>query len=636
MTNSNLTGSTGLCRCAVCKIDLRGRFVFIDSQTEELVGCASEELFGKSILDFLDDESGKIIEQVLADRNHYETHYDYTALTLLGKDSATTVVDATISLSFIGGNPVNYQLILRPQSQTSRLPSSAQTGPSAEEFIRKCVEVEPSNRLESLAALLQTHTSAEQVAIYLIGDSNLEPISCATRITSNGSGFDAITEPSELHLRVVKTGEAYAFNDAGAMQAVREAGVEPPPEFVMVAKLENQPCLLRFVFSDDMPDKTQSQVVDRARLAGQLAVQLFNAASVSDQDSEPGIDIQFSIGLLSALGVGALLTDSDGNIVGYNPVLVEILDELSPGETSRDFIKLLEGENNAGWAALIHEQLQDGDTADLRIDFTLPSGAPYLLAIIKFADEAGDQTACWALMPRFDSTGDNSVASSETTVWSSLMDGMRPALDELANGAEALSRDYCRQVKQLDSHALDRLHNAVRTIHQMMTDSSLLHTIADGSASVDVSLCDLVDAAAEAVRDEFPDVTITCEHDALPSIRTSPARLAAVLRNLMANCVRHNQNPEVTIVVSADISQGRCRMVVSDDGSGMPRRQFRRLFDFYLPPTATGIQRRNGGAGLGLSRLLVQDLGGTIRGASKEGVGTRLAVMLPQSPGDAE
>ena len=631
MTISTLTGSTGLCRCAVCKIDLRGRFVFVDSQTEKLMGYASEEMFGRSILDFLDSNSKKIVEQVLSDRNHYESHYDHSLLTFLTKTSGLKEVDVTISLCFNGGNPVNYQLIMKDQILPSQQSTEVVHGLSTEEFVECCLALQPTDRLMSLPELLCQYSIAEQVAIYLINEDKLDPIAGALADPSESFSFENIPELTELHHSVIQTGDTYVFCDELDIQAARDANIEPLPELVTIASIENQPCLLRFVYSDNMPADIQSLVVLRARLAGQLATQLFNSMSIEPDESDPGIDMKFTVGFLSALGIGALLTDSEGKIVGYNPILIEILDDLSPGETSQDFINRLQGDNNAGWAALIYEQLQDNTTADLRIDLTLPSGEHYLLVIIRFADKAGDQTGCWALVPKPGNTVDHSIISFETTAWSALVDGMKPALDEVVDGADELSRNYFNLSDNQPDTRLDRLKDAVRTIHQMWEDSSLFHTIGESPSTDSVNLNKLIDEAASAVRGEFPDVTIKYEHNELPTIKTSRVRIAAVLRNLMTNCVRHNQNPVVTFRIGATIRNNLCRIVMSDNGIGMPRRQFQRLFDIYLPPVTKGIPRRNGGAGLGLSRLLINNLGGKVRGVSKEGVGTRLSIMLPQS-----
>ena len=179
MTTSKLTGSTGLCRCAVCKIDLRGRVVVVDSKTEELLGFAGEALFGKSILDFLDSPSKALIEQTLAERNHYETHFDYVPLTLLCKSGGAIIVDATISLCFAGGNPVNYQLIMKEQSVATRPSGEFIGGLSTEEFVERCLMLEPSGCLSSLPDLLRLYSLAEQVAVYLISEDKLEPLAGA-------------------------------------------------------------------------------------------------------------------------------------------------------------------------------------------------------------------------------------------------------------------------------------------------------------------------------------------------------------------------------------------------------------------------------------------------------------------------
>ena len=50
----------GFKRCAVCKIDLKGRFVYIDERTEHLLGLTKEDLFGKNIIEFLDEPSQKL------------------------------------------------------------------------------------------------------------------------------------------------------------------------------------------------------------------------------------------------------------------------------------------------------------------------------------------------------------------------------------------------------------------------------------------------------------------------------------------------------------------------------------------------------------------------------------------------
>ncbi len=628
MTVSTLTGITGLCRCAVCKIDLRGRFVFIDAQTEELFGYASEELFGKSIQDYLDNESSAIIDQALGERNHYETHYDHAVLTVIDKTGARKQVDATISLCFAAGNPVNYQLILRPGSAAvASTASQPPVGMSVESFVERTVTMEPANRFRALAELLCEYTSAEQVAIYLTGNDRLEPLACSAERDSDRISFDAVSDPTELHLLVARSGQEYDWTGFTKGQT---DGLNRPPEFVACASIDGRDCLVRFIFDGNLASDLRAGLVERSRLALRIVGHIFGPESSGDA-ADPGIDMKFTIGFLSALGFGALLTDADGCIIGYNPALLELLEGKPPGETSREFVGLLEGGNSSAWSALIHEQFQKADTDDLRIELTLPSGTPCHLVIVRLAVESDDQTACWVLIPGSRTTSESSDSEYETSVWSCLVDGLKPALDEVASGAEELSRDYCRQVKKLDDALLNRLHDAVRTVHQILHEGSLLRFGRSRQpATVWVDLNSLVEDAIENVRGQFPDVEIDCEWDDLPSVHTSRTRLLAVLSNLMANCVRHNLSDKVSLSVNVGIHADRCRIAVTDSNSGMSRHQFKQLFDFYLPPSDSDNSRRNGGPGLALAQLLISDLGGKLTGASKEGVGTRLSVLLPR------
>ena len=99
MTIQQSSSGIGLTRCAVCKIDLKGRFVYVDEKVEDLLGYTKEDLFGKSLLDFIDEPSQKLIEQLLSHRNHYETFYDSTTITLLDQQRTPVAARAVVSLN---------------------------------------------------------------------------------------------------------------------------------------------------------------------------------------------------------------------------------------------------------------------------------------------------------------------------------------------------------------------------------------------------------------------------------------------------------------------------------------------------------------------------------------------------------
>ena len=101
-------------RCAVFKIDLKGRFVYIDDLTEEILHCPRENLFGRDIKGFLSEESYTTLKTIFQRCRHYETFFEAVELNFVNSQGEGQLYDAVISLNFIAGNPANYQVVLLP------------------------------------------------------------------------------------------------------------------------------------------------------------------------------------------------------------------------------------------------------------------------------------------------------------------------------------------------------------------------------------------------------------------------------------------------------------------------------------------------------------------------------------------
>ena len=103
-------------RCAVFKIDFKGRLVFIDDLAEQLLQLPAENLFGRHIKEFLTEESYTALMAFLKRSRHFETVFEAFDLIIVDVSGREHFLKAIISLNFIGGNPSNYQIILVPPS----------------------------------------------------------------------------------------------------------------------------------------------------------------------------------------------------------------------------------------------------------------------------------------------------------------------------------------------------------------------------------------------------------------------------------------------------------------------------------------------------------------------------------------
>jgi len=113
-------------------------------------------------------------------------------------------------------------------------------------------------------------------------------------------------------------------------------------------------------------------------------------------------------------------------------------------------------------------------------------------------------------------------------------------------------------------------------------------------------------------------------------IRGHRATLGLALRNLLVNAVRHSPAP-VTVDVAVQAGRKEHRLVVRDDGPGIPRRLHEKVFECFYSGKQDG---RSVGTGLGLYLVKrnIENLGGRVELDSARGLGCEFTLVLPAVP----
>ena len=404
MTNQLASQAIGLTRCAVCKIDMKGRLVYVDDRIEQLLGRTRENLFGKPLHDFVDRRSQELIDRILDQRNHYDTFYDAAEITLVDADGQARPAAAVVSLNFIAGNPVNFQLVLNPTPTGTTLVRHPVSDDDLKDLVTALLEVDSLADWKKFLGILCHFAGVAQAAVYVIGEESLELRSAASDDASASFAFKSIPGTNGIHQQVARTGEEYSVIDQAAVQNAIEQYGDAPGEFIVRLEFgENRQYLLRLVFTENVNRALAAKSIADTRFALSIMQKLVSLRNDSGETAGPTFDIRFTIGFLEALVIAAFATDSDGRIIGYNSTaLAQFSEELLEGGY-RDVYRHLSQYNKSVPEKQIADFLTDDEAEDgadeLRMELTISDELNARLTVIKLGDSEDDQTSCHVFVP---------------------------------------------------------------------------------------------------------------------------------------------------------------------------------------------------------------------------------------------
>jgi signal transduction histidine kinase len=164
----------------------------------------------------------------------------------------------------------------------------------------------------------------------------------------------------------------------------------------------------------------------------------------------------------------------------------------------------------------------------------------------------------------------------------------------------------------------------------------------DNAVVQEVSVAAVATEAARQLREmaNARCVEISVAKD-LPSLTIDVGRLELVLVNLLSNAIKYSDSkkPQRIVDVSGEmLGTGECKIIVHDNGIGIPVERLSTIFDRFSRAHAerddvygvTGV-----GLGLAIVADCVRTLGGRIEVESEEDRGTTFVVTLPSTPATA-
>lgn len=195
---------------------------------------------------------------------------------------------------------------------------------------------------------------------------------------------------------------------------------------------------------------------------------------------------------------------------------------------------------------------------------------------------------------------------------------------------------------ELSERYLPRIVSQTERLARLASQLLDLDQIESGAMTRSLSDVNVVEVADEVVqtavggrRGAVAEVRLESARD-LPTLRADRDRLVQMLLNLVDNALAHTPAEGLVRVVVTRGPRGAIRVVVEDNGQGIPEGDLPNLFDrFYRVDVARTPNRGGAGLGLAIVKQIVEIHGGTIEVASVPGEGTQFSILLPQE-GDEE
>jgi signal transduction histidine kinase len=178
-----------------------------------------------------------------------------------------------------------------------------------------------------------------------------------------------------------------------------------------------------------------------------------------------------------------------------------------------------------------------------------------------------------------------------------------------------------------DAEIRDKMIETLEEMQQM-TEATLAFVRADQAEEEtrQIDLAALVDSLADDLVELGQDIEVKA--GGRPIVRGRTVALRRAFRNVIENAVRYGERARISVTQTA--APKEARVVIEDDGPGLPLGDLDRVFEPFVRGEASR-SRETGGIGLGLAiaRSILRSHGGEIELENREAGGLRVVVTLP-------
>ncbi len=608
--------------CAVFKIDLKGRFVYVDDETEELFGLSREELFGKSLYDFISPESHRLINDVFGRHARYELFYEAVPLVIRSHDGQFRRLEAVLTLNFISGNPVNYQFILR-------LSDAAEISPRInwENRLLHLLREDPQAiDFDHVAEIFCAAAGYSQSECYIPDDRG-----SLMMVGSYPPGNPGHTAP--VYLEQLRTSGRDRFSFIPEDLSRHEGFGDGRSEAVLCLWFGGGKNLIVRILGPKDYHPSEQRIANMHLISG-----LWNDHFEPYPEAVSTGEMFSLLGRAGdALDLGLAVVNDDYETIYINDTWYQLTGAPETDEPVLDFREIYD-----------HWNAQDGKAQRVPFEqspfakakssnrplsgvITIPGGMGKISAAAMPLTIADSTFYLFCLQPVGVASAEQPAtvipANSELL---SLVHDIRAPLITIDAFTRRLRTKHAESLGDDGTFLVDSIMENSRILREMIDGlNELSANRTDREPPQDIYLKELFKDIISRLKAAYPSTHYRVKYiGGLPSVSAPKRKLTTLLRNILDNAFKYATTPEPLIEIEYALDAGWHRMSITDNGPGINPDYARKVFSpFFRTPEAADIT--GSGLGLALARDIVTSWGGKIWVDRLDKPGTTISLTLP-------
>jgi PAS domain S-box-containing protein len=332
--------------------------------------------------------------------------------------------------------------------------------------------------------------------------------------------------------------------------------------------------------------------------------------------------------LFESSPVAYITIDSNGKIVDFNPAAINLLGATADTMYNHVFfslvhpdfdISLVQGKVRSGMTVNDEEVLLrsfEGDDIWVSLSIHARNPEQRIIAMVDITEQKAVDTA----KSEFVALATHQLRTPIAAIrWN--VELLRKNMND------SITPDQDRYMVKVERN----VHRMVHLINDFLSVSKLeMGTFASSQEAV--NLTSFFDSILDEFNEKITQKTLKVDRRDNPpqvQIMTDSRLFHIIVSNLVSNAVKY-LNPNGILTLTYDLAGTNLRIVVGDNGIGIPEEEIDRLFTkFFRATNAQTHQTQGTGLGLYVVKQSVEQLGGSIEVTSRENEGAEFVINLP-------